>query len=161
MSIDPSSHPPPRILQPRRLFVSNISQAVSEFNLLRLFSPFGSISKLDFLFHLNGPQKGRPRGFAFIEFATEAQATKARLLTNGKRVDGRTIVVENAWTGAEEEIQLVLNEKKITTASTDATSATTITTTTHSFPNKIMKPHGSSSARNSAAIRDEGIKQVR
>ncbi len=38
------------------------------FALLQYFSRFGPISTFDFLFHHSGPNKGKPRGFAFIEY---------------------------------------------------------------------------------------------
>lgn len=36
--------------------------------MLQVFSKFGKISKLDFLFHKTGPSKGKPRGYAFVEY---------------------------------------------------------------------------------------------
>ena len=41
------------------------------YTVLQLFSKFGKISNLDFLFHKSGPLKGKPRGYAFIEFTDE------------------------------------------------------------------------------------------
>lgn len=34
-------------------------------------SKHGKVAKLDFLFHKTGPQKGKPRGYAFVEYATK------------------------------------------------------------------------------------------
>lgn len=45
--------------------------AVSRYTLVQVFSKYGNISKLDFLFHKAGPMKGKPRGYAFIEYATQ------------------------------------------------------------------------------------------
>ena len=36
-----------------------------------MFSKFGHVNKLDFLFHKAGPLKGKPRGYAFIEYASD------------------------------------------------------------------------------------------
>lgn len=36
-----------------------------------MFSKFGHVNKLDFLFHKVGPLKGKPRGYAFIEYASD------------------------------------------------------------------------------------------
>lgn len=33
-------------------------------------SRYGKITKLDYLFHKTGPQKGKPRGYAFVEYDT-------------------------------------------------------------------------------------------
>lgn len=36
-----------------------------------MFTKFGKVSKLDFLFHKAGPNKGKPRGYAFLEYLHE------------------------------------------------------------------------------------------
>lgn len=36
--------------------------------MLQVFSKFGKVTKLDFLFHKTGPSKGKPRGYAFVEY---------------------------------------------------------------------------------------------
>ena len=52
-----------------RLYIGNLHPTVDEYTLLQLFNKHGRVIKLDFLFHKTGPQKGRPRGYAFVEFA--------------------------------------------------------------------------------------------
>lgn len=37
---------------------------------MTIASKHGKVAKLDFLFHKTGPQKGKPRGYAFVEYAT-------------------------------------------------------------------------------------------
>ena len=44
---------------------------VFRYTLLQVFSKYGKISKLDFLFHKSGPHKGKPRGYAFVEYSDE------------------------------------------------------------------------------------------
>ncbi|KIK93100.1 hypothetical protein PAXRUDRAFT_34216 [Paxillus rubicundulus Ve08.2h10] len=95
---DPSSDQavsPPRLPQllRGRLYVGNLSPTVDEFSLLQVFSKFGHISKLDFLFHKSGPNKGKPRGYAFIEFSNEADIEKALKNANGKLLRGRKLFV--------------------------------------------------------------------
>ena len=41
------------------------------FALLQNFSKFGKISHLDFLFHKTGMLKGKPRGYAFVQYANK------------------------------------------------------------------------------------------
>ncbi|MFQ5899682.1 MAG: RNA recognition motif domain-containing protein, partial [Candidatus Methylomirabilia bacterium] len=41
-------------------------------------------------------ETGRPRGFAFVEFSTEAEAAEAIRLFNGREVDGRKLTVNAA-----------------------------------------------------------------
>lgn len=54
----------------RRLYIGNLASSVDEFVLANTFSKYGKISKMDFLFHKTGPLKGKPRGYAFVEYAT-------------------------------------------------------------------------------------------
>lgn len=42
------------------------------YTLLQVFTKFGKIAKLDFLFHKSGVNKGKPRGYAFVEYMNEA-----------------------------------------------------------------------------------------
>lgn len=51
-----------------RLYVGNLHPSVDEYALLRLFTRYGKVTKLDFLFHKSGLLKGKPRGYAFAEF---------------------------------------------------------------------------------------------
>jgi hypothetical protein len=44
----------------------------SRYTLIQIFSKFGSLARLDFLFHKSGPLRGKPRGYAFVEYAGEA-----------------------------------------------------------------------------------------
>lgn len=70
----PSSASAPAIQQ-QRLYVGNLAHTVDEYTLLQVFSKYGKVTKLDFLFHKAGPMKGKPRGYAFVEYgAKEARA---------------------------------------------------------------------------------------
>ena len=39
---------------------------------MQVCSKVGKIAKLDYLFHKTGPLRGKPRGYAFVEYATAA-----------------------------------------------------------------------------------------
>ncbi|KAG6372953.1 hypothetical protein JVT61DRAFT_6998 [Boletus reticuloceps] len=67
----PSSSRAPQLLR-ERLYVGNLSPTVDEYALLQVFTKFGKIAKLDFLFHKSGVNKGKSRGYAFVEFMSEA-----------------------------------------------------------------------------------------
>ncbi|KAH7890382.1 hypothetical protein F5I97DRAFT_20358 [Phlebopus sp. FC_14] len=82
----------PQLLRDR-LYVGNLSPTVDEYTLLQVFAKFGKVSKLDFLFHKSGPNKGKPRGYAFVEYMNEADAGKALECANGKLLRGRKLVV--------------------------------------------------------------------
>ncbi|PWN51958.1 hypothetical protein IE53DRAFT_367629 [Violaceomyces palustris] len=56
-------------LSETRLYIGNLHPAVDEYTLVQTFSRYGKIAKLDFLFHKAGPQRGQPRGYAFLEYS--------------------------------------------------------------------------------------------
>jgi len=66
------------------------------YSFLKIFSKYGKVSKLDFLFHKAGPNKGKPRGFAFVEYAEVEDATKALVNANDKLLRGRKLVITYA-----------------------------------------------------------------
>ncbi|KAI0746651.1 hypothetical protein C8Q80DRAFT_1176502 [Daedaleopsis nitida] len=79
-----------------RLYVGNLHPSVDEYTLLQAFSKFGKISKLDFLFHKSGPLRGKPRGYAFVEYGNKDDAEKALARANDKVLRGRKLVVTYA-----------------------------------------------------------------
>ncbi|KAG6849454.1 hypothetical protein H0H93_008297 [Arthromyces matolae] len=87
-----ADHQERRILKDR-LYIGNLHPTVDEYSLLQIFSKFGKVTKLDFLFHKSGPLKGKPRGYAFIEYASNDEALKALNIANDKLVRGRKLVV--------------------------------------------------------------------
>ncbi|CAO1623454.1 unnamed protein product [Parajaminaea phylloscopi] len=72
----------------RRLYVGNLHPSVSEYDLAQLFSPFGSLSRLELVFHQSGPLSGKPKGFAFVEFVRDEEALRAKLGTEGREWKG-------------------------------------------------------------------------
>ncbi|KAL0576486.1 hypothetical protein V5O48_005497 [Marasmius crinis-equi] len=79
-----------------RLYVGNLHPTVDEYSLLQLFSKYGKITKLDFLFHKSGPLKGKPRGYAFIEYGNKDDAQRALASAHDKLFRGRKLVVTHA-----------------------------------------------------------------
>ncbi|KZO94371.1 RNA-binding domain-containing protein [Calocera viscosa TUFC12733] len=88
----PSKRSAPQIRQDR-LYVGNLHSSVDEYTLIKAFERFGKITSLDFLFHKAGPQKGKPRGYAFIEYSNKDEALKAMITMHDKLVRGRNLVV--------------------------------------------------------------------
>ncbi|TFK37034.1 hypothetical protein BDQ12DRAFT_685713 [Crucibulum laeve] len=86
----------PRQLLKDRLYIGNLHPSVDEYSLLKIFSKFGKVSKLDFLFHKTGLLKGKPRGYAFIEYGNKDDARKALMLAHDKLLRGRKLVVTYA-----------------------------------------------------------------
>lgn len=60
---------------------------------MKLFSPFGNLTNIDFLWHKGGPKKGQPRGYCFIDYAEKEHALRAIEEMSGKVVGGRQLVV--------------------------------------------------------------------
>ncbi|EJD07751.1 RNA-binding domain-containing protein [Fomitiporia mediterranea MF3/22] len=85
-----------RELSKNRLYVGNLHPSVDEYTFLQVFNKYGKISKLDFLFHKSGPSKGKPRGYAFVEYREKEDALKALINAHDKLLRGRKIVVTYA-----------------------------------------------------------------
>jgi len=74
----------------RTLFVSRISYDTTEKKLKREFEVFGAIKKV----HMVYDKKGKPRGYAFIEFDHERDLKNAYKQGDGKKIDGRRVMVD-------------------------------------------------------------------
>ncbi|BEJ13680.1 hypothetical protein CspHIS471_0308540 [Cutaneotrichosporon sp. HIS471] len=82
--------------KPDRLFVGNLAPSVDEYTLVQVFSKYGKISKLDLMMHHSGPQKGKPRGYAFVEYESKDDAVKALVKLHDRLLRGRKLVVTYA-----------------------------------------------------------------
>merc|ERR1712078_320322 len=74
----------------RTLFVARLSYDTTEKKLKREFEVFGSIKKARMIYD----QKGKPRGYAFIEFEHERDLKNAYKQGDGKKIDGRRVMVD-------------------------------------------------------------------
>jgi cold-inducible RNA-binding protein len=79
-------------MQQNKLYVGNLPYTIEDSQLRDLFSPYGEIDELALIMDRD---TGRPKGFAFITFATQQAAEKA-LAENGKDVGGRAMRVNIA-----------------------------------------------------------------
>lgn len=77
----------------KKIYVGNISFKASEEDMKGLFAEYGEIESVKLV---TDAQTGRPRGFGFIEMATEEDAQRAVSATNGKLFMGRTLTVSEA-----------------------------------------------------------------
>lgn len=77
----------------KRIFVGNISFNTSEDALRDYFAQAGTI---DDCFLPSDRETGRPRGFAFITFTSEDEASSAIERFNGEELDGRALRVDVA-----------------------------------------------------------------
>ncbi|TCD60373.1 hypothetical protein EIP91_010254 [Steccherinum ochraceum] len=92
----PQQSAQPKQLLKDRLYVGNLHSTVDEYTLLQVFQKYGKISKMDFLFHKAGPMKGKPRGYAFVEYSDPTDADRALVSANDKLLRGRKLVVTYA-----------------------------------------------------------------
>jgi cold-inducible RNA-binding protein len=76
-----------------RLFVGNLSYETKESDLQDYFSQAGAVTSVDLMLD---KITGKSRGFAFVEFATADEATKAVEQYHGQDFQGRALTVNIA-----------------------------------------------------------------
>jgi RNA recognition motif-containing protein len=78
----------------KRLYVGNLSFSITEADLKEAFKAEGhEVTEVKMVMDRD---TGRPRGFAFVEMATDAGATAAMSSLNGRDLQGRAITVSEA-----------------------------------------------------------------
>jgi cold-inducible RNA-binding protein len=77
----------------KKLYVGNLSYSVSDDSLQQHFSEFGTITSAKVMMDRDS---GRSKGFGFVEMSSDAEAQAAISGMNGKSVDGRDMVVNEA-----------------------------------------------------------------
>ncbi len=75
------------------LFVGNLPYNMDSAKLEELFAQAGNVASAKVI---ADKYSGRSRGFGFVEMASDAEAKKAVEMFNGKDVDGRALVVNEA-----------------------------------------------------------------
>ena len=76
-----------------KLYVGNLSYTVRDEDLQQQFAEFGAVSSAKVM---TDRDSGRSKGFGFVEMTTEDQAQAAINGMNGKTIDGRALVVNEA-----------------------------------------------------------------
>ncbi|MFO1519020.1 MAG: RNA-binding protein [bacterium] len=77
----------------KKLYVGSLPYSTTETELRELFEPFGSIESVRII---SDKFTGRSKGFGFVEFSDDEAAEKAIQEVNGKELDGRSLVVNEA-----------------------------------------------------------------
>jgi cold-inducible RNA-binding protein len=77
----------------KRLYVGNVSFKATEDQLREFFANVGEVETIRMIVV---PQTGQPKGFAFVEMATDEEARKAMAALNGKPFLGRDLRVSEA-----------------------------------------------------------------
>lgn len=81
-----------------RIYVGNFGYETSERELREAFEAHGQVQEVSMI---QDRDTGRPKGFAFIEMPTSAEAQAAIGALNGKEFGGRAITVNEARPRAE------------------------------------------------------------
>lgn len=77
----------------KKLYVGSLSYQTSEESLKDFFAQAGTVASASIILD---KFSGRSKGFGFVEMSTEEEAKKAIETLNGKELDGRTIVIDEA-----------------------------------------------------------------
>jgi len=76
-----------------KLYVGNVSYNTGESDLRNLFGGAGEIKTITIP---KDRMSNEPRGFAFVEMSTADEARKAIQMFNGRELDGRALLVNEA-----------------------------------------------------------------
>ncbi|MBI2075134.1 MAG: RNA-binding protein [Candidatus Harrisonbacteria bacterium] len=77
----------------KRLFVGSLSYNTTQDALRDAFAQAGTVESATIIMD---KMTGRSKGFAFVEMSSDEEAQKAIEMLNGKELDGRTLVVNEA-----------------------------------------------------------------
>ncbi len=84
----------------QKVYVGNLSYNTTEGTLRTLFAEYGEIESVNLI---TDRDTGRPKGFAFVEMATDRAAQAAISALNGKSIDEREIKVDKAKPQADRD----------------------------------------------------------
>jgi cold-inducible RNA-binding protein len=76
-----------------KIYVGNLSYETTEQDLKQEFEAFGAVDTVSVI---TDKHSGRSKGFAFIEMSSKSEGETAITNLNGKLIDERTIVVNEA-----------------------------------------------------------------
>src|SRR3990167_8256552 len=77
----------------KRLFVGNLTYEADSAKLREIFASVVTVVSADVI---SNKYTGRSKGFGFVEMSSDEEADKAIAELNGKDIDGRAIVVNEA-----------------------------------------------------------------
>jgi cold-inducible RNA-binding protein len=76
-----------------KIYVGNLSYKLTSEELEALFAEYGTVASATII---NDRETGRPKGFGFVEFSDDTEGKAAIEGLNGKEVQGRPLVVNEA-----------------------------------------------------------------
>jgi cold-inducible RNA-binding protein len=76
-----------------KLYIGNLSYDVGDSDLEKLFTAYGNVRSAQVI---KDRDTGRSKGFGFVEMGGNQEAQAAISALNGKEIEGRTLVVNEA-----------------------------------------------------------------
>ena len=77
----------------KKLYVGNLDYNVSKSDLEQMFGAFGAVDSAQVI---TDRDSGRSKGFGFVEMKSDSEAQAAISALNGKSIDGRALIVNEA-----------------------------------------------------------------
>ncbi len=77
----------------KKLYVGNLPYSTTDASLKDMFSAAGNVENASIIVDKFSK---RSKGFGFVEMASEDEAAKAKEMFNGKEVEGRKVIVDEA-----------------------------------------------------------------
>lgn len=77
----------------KKIYVGNLPYTVNDDSLRELFAEIGTVETAQVIMDR---YSGRSKGFGFVEMTNDAEAADAISKLNGKEIDGRALVVNEA-----------------------------------------------------------------
>jgi cold-inducible RNA-binding protein len=87
------SHTYEEYVMAKKLYVGNLSYDTSQDSVRTLFEQVGEVAEVNLI---TDRDSGRPKGFGFVEMATEEDAQEAIRRFNGFSLDNRALTVNEA-----------------------------------------------------------------
>lgn len=76
-----------------KLYVGNLGYGISDDDLEKIFAAHGSVRSAQVI---KDRDTGQSKGFGFVEMSSDEEAQAAISALNGKEIDGRAVVVNEA-----------------------------------------------------------------
>ena len=92
-----------------KLYVGNLSFDTTEDSLKDLFGESGTVNSVTII---KDRFSGRSKGFGFVEMSSPEEAKKAIEALNGKELDGRNIVVDEAKPMEKKPFKRAFHQKR-------------------------------------------------
>ncbi|KAL5473294.1 hypothetical protein EMCRGX_G027761 [Ephydatia muelleri] len=83
-----------------KIWIGNLDRRLTEQNILEFVSRYGEVVSFRFMTFKQGPEKGEPRGYCFVEYSTREATERAKAALNGKKALRRRVAVE--WARPDE-----------------------------------------------------------